>query len=107
MSRTNIDLDDELLERVMGWYGFQSKREAVDYALRQIDIRPLTDEEFLAMEGSGWEGDLDEMRRMDRSLEEWIEEQDRNPDELRRLDSLLEKWSQERDRERARSRKQA
>ena len=34
MSRTNIDLDDELVERVMVRYQLTTKREAVDYALR-------------------------------------------------------------------------
>ena len=61
VSRTNIDIDDELIERVMQRYGFRTKREAVDYALRRL-IRKLSKEEILALEGSGWEGDLDAMR---------------------------------------------
>ena len=77
MSRTNIDIDDELIEAVMRQRGFKTKREAVNAALRALYVRPATDEEFLALQGIGWEGDLDEMRRMDRSLEKWIEEQDR------------------------------
>lgn len=56
MSRTNIDIDDELLERVMRRYGWRTKREAVDMALRALawEVEPMTKEEFLAMEGSGW-----------------------------------------------------
>jgi Arc/MetJ family transcription regulator len=63
VSRTNIEIDDELIERAMQRYGFRTKREAVDYALRRIVRRPLTPEEFLSFEGIGWEGDLEEMRR--------------------------------------------
>ena len=61
MGRTNIEIDDELIARVMHRYGFRTKREAVDYALR-ILIRRLSREEVLALQGSGWEGDLDAMR---------------------------------------------
>ncbi|MGH2993773.1 MAG: type II toxin-antitoxin system VapB family antitoxin [Solirubrobacterales bacterium] len=77
MSRTNIEIDDELMEAVMSQRGFKTKREAVDAALRALYVKPLSDEEFRALQGIGWEGNLDDMRRMDRSLEKWIEEQDR------------------------------
>jgi Arc/MetJ family transcription regulator len=63
MGRTNIEIDDELIAKVMEWYGFKTKREAVDYALRRLMPKPMTTEEALAMEGTGWEGDLMEMRR--------------------------------------------
>jgi Arc/MetJ family transcription regulator len=62
MSRTNIEIDDELIESVMRRYGFRTKRETVDYALRRLAPRPLTKEAFLALEGAGWGGDLDEIR---------------------------------------------
>ncbi len=62
MGRTNIEIDDELIERVMERYGFRTKREAVDYALRKL-VRSLSKEEILAMQGMGWEGDLEEMRK--------------------------------------------
>jgi Arc/MetJ family transcription regulator len=62
MSRTNIDIDDELIERAMRRYGFRTKREAVDYALRAIAPEPVSRDEFLSLEGVGWEGDLDAMR---------------------------------------------
>jgi Arc/MetJ family transcription regulator len=43
--------------------GLPTKRAAVDYALRRLDIEPMSKEEALAMEGKGWwEGDLAEMR---------------------------------------------
>lgn len=62
MSRTNIEIDDELVGWVMHRYGKHTKREAVDYALRRLHIEPMTTEEILAMEGTGWDGDLDELR---------------------------------------------
>jgi Arc/MetJ family transcription regulator len=52
MTRTNIDLDDELVEIVMMRYSLKTKREAVDYALRQVAGQPMTREEALAMCGS-------------------------------------------------------
>lgn len=58
MARTNIDIDDELVERAMRIYRFSSKREAVDYALRQLVGSPMSREEALAMEGRGWGGDV-------------------------------------------------
>lgn len=52
MARTNIDIDDELVDRVMVRYGLRTKREAVDYALRHLAGQPMTREEMLAMAGS-------------------------------------------------------
>jgi Arc/MetJ family transcription regulator len=63
MARTNIEIDDALVARVMRRYGLKTKRAAVDLALRRLDVEPMSREEMLALEGSGWEGDLDEMRR--------------------------------------------
>jgi Arc/MetJ family transcription regulator len=77
MSRTNVEIDDELIEAVMRQRGFRTKREAVDAGLRSLYVKPLNDEEFRALRGIGWYGDLDEMRRMDPSLEKWIAEHDR------------------------------
>ena len=61
MARTNIDIDEDVCAEVMRQYGFRTKREAVNYALRQL-VNVMTMEEALAMQGTGWEGDLDEMR---------------------------------------------
>ena len=52
MSRTNIDIDDELINRVMVRYHLTTKREAVDYALRSLVGSPMSTEEILAMAGS-------------------------------------------------------
>jgi Arc/MetJ family transcription regulator len=62
MSRTNIDIDDELLTLVMRRYNLASKREAVVLALRELVGQALTTEEALRLEGSGWEGDLEALR---------------------------------------------
>lgn len=62
MSRTNIDIDDEACEVVMRLYRLETKREAVNLALRRLAAEPLAVEEARAMRGSGWYGDLDEMR---------------------------------------------
>ena len=60
--RTNIDIDDDLLDRAMRMYRLKTKREAVDFALRRLVAQPLDRDEALAMSGSGWDGDLDAMR---------------------------------------------
>ena len=71
MGRTNIEIDDELISRVMVRYGFRTKREAVERALRNLDIEPLSREEILALEGMGWEGDLDSMRDDASTVRAW------------------------------------
>jgi Arc/MetJ family transcription regulator len=62
VTRTNIEIDDELIERVMQIYRLPSKREAVDLALRKLAGEPISREEMLEMEGVGWGGDLNEIR---------------------------------------------
>jgi Arc/MetJ family transcription regulator len=62
MSRTNIDLDDEACQRVMDRYQLSTKREAVNMALRHLAGEPLSLEQARSLRGTGWDGDLDEMR---------------------------------------------
>lgn len=62
MARTNIDIDDAACASVMRRYRLDTKREAVNLALRTLAAEPLTLAEARAMRGSGWDGDLDEMR---------------------------------------------
>ena len=62
MSRTNIDIDDDLVTEAMRRYGLRSKRAAVDLALRRLVGEPMSRDEALGMEGTGWEGDLDALR---------------------------------------------
>jgi Arc/MetJ family transcription regulator len=52
MARTNLVINDELLDRVMRRYGLRTKTEAVDLALRHLAGRPMTTEEALAMRGA-------------------------------------------------------
>jgi Arc/MetJ family transcription regulator len=65
MARTNIEIDDVLIDRAMRLYRLRSKREAVDLALRRLVGEPMDREEALATEGTGWAGDLDEIRSPD------------------------------------------
>lgn len=52
MSRTNIDIDDEVLGIVMRRYAVHTKTEAVDLALRHLAGQPMTIDEALAMRGA-------------------------------------------------------
>ena len=62
MSRTNIDIDEKACAAVMRRYQFSTKREAVNFALQALASEPFTLEEALNLRGSGWDGNLDEMR---------------------------------------------
>lgn len=57
--RTNIDIDERACELVMKRWGLKTKKDAVNAALRYAAIEPMTLEEALAMEGTGWDGDPD------------------------------------------------
>ena len=52
MGRTTIDIDDDLVERVMVRYRLTTKNEAVDYALRYLVGQPRTVGETLEMFGA-------------------------------------------------------
>lgn len=62
MSRTNIDIDDDACQAVMARYNLRSKREAVNLALRLAAAEPLGIDEARAMRGTGWDGDLEQLR---------------------------------------------
>ena len=62
MSRTNIDLDDAACQAVMDRYHLNSKRDAVNLALRRLASEPLDLDDARRLRGSGWDGDLDQMR---------------------------------------------
>jgi Arc/MetJ family transcription regulator len=61
--RTNVEIDDELVARVMRRHGLRTKRAAVELGLRRLDVEPLAREEALALRGSGWSGDLESLRQ--------------------------------------------
>jgi Arc/MetJ family transcription regulator len=56
--RTNIEVDDIYVRRIMDRYGVHTKTEAVDLALRHLAGQPMTREEALAMEGAQAIGEI-------------------------------------------------
>jgi len=62
MSRTNIDVDDEACRVVMERYQLKTKRDAVNFALRTVAADALSLEAARSLRGSGWDGDLGELR---------------------------------------------
>ena len=61
--RTNIEIDDEVLEEARRLTGLATKRETVDYALRELVARQRR-RGLLELRGRvRWEGDLAESRR--------------------------------------------
>lgn len=63
MGRTNIDLDDSLVEKGLKITGLRTKRELVDLALREL-VRKEDQKRILSLQGKiRWEGDFDELRR--------------------------------------------
>ncbi|SFI58521.1 type II toxin-antitoxin system VapB family antitoxin [Nitrosomonas sp. Nm34] len=60
--RTNIVIDDKLMEDALKITGLKTKREAVELALK-ILIKLKKQESIKAYKGKlKWEGDLEEMR---------------------------------------------
>ena len=76
--RTNVVLDDRLVAKAMKMLGAKTKREAIDRALRALVEGTEAElarkaryraacRGLLDLQGSGWEGDRQEIRR-DRDL---------------------------------------
>jgi Arc/MetJ family transcription regulator len=61
-SRTNIDIDEDACRVVMQRYQLATKRDAVNFALRSVAGEPLSVDEARQLRGSGWDGDLGQMR---------------------------------------------
>ena len=60
--RTNIVLDSNLVEAGLKATGLKTRRELVDYALREL-LRHKQQRKLLALKGRvTWEGNLDDMR---------------------------------------------
>lgn len=60
--RTNIVIDDELMNRVMKVTGIRTKREAVEMGLKTL-LKLKEQESIKRYRGKlDWEGDLDDMR---------------------------------------------
>jgi Arc/MetJ family transcription regulator len=62
MARTNIDIDEKACKLVMDRYSLATKREAVNFALRLAAQEALGIAEARSLRGSGWEGDLHQLR---------------------------------------------
>ena len=62
MARTNIDIDEKACAVVMRRYRLATKRDAVNFALQTLAAEPLGLDEARKLRGSGWTGDVEEMR---------------------------------------------
>ncbi len=63
MLRTNIELDEELVDEAMKLTHIRTKKELVNYAIREL-VRKVKTKKLLEIEGRvEWEGDLADMRR--------------------------------------------
>ncbi|MGH3676489.1 MAG: type II toxin-antitoxin system VapB family antitoxin [Mycobacterium sp.] len=70
MTRTNIDIDDDLIEQAMRMYRLDSKKSAVQLALQRLVGDAMSREEALAMQGSGFEFSNDEVEAFSDTPEE-------------------------------------
>ncbi len=62
MKRTNIVLDEELVEKGMQLTGITTQKSLIDYALREL-VRRKEQKKILRLKGQiHWEGDLEAMR---------------------------------------------
>ena len=63
MGRTNIELDDALVEKAMTLTGARTKREVVDIALRRLVEKGSLYRALRRLKGKlAWEGDVDASR---------------------------------------------
>jgi antitoxin ParD1/3/4 len=62
--RTNIDIDDKLMQAAMKAGGFKTKKETVEAALQLLARQKAAYKKLLRLGGKlQWEGSLDDMRR--------------------------------------------
>jgi Arc/MetJ family transcription regulator len=63
MARTNIDLDDRLVEEGLRSFKCKTKKELIHLALQEL-LKTEKRKEILKLRGRlQWEGNLEEMRR--------------------------------------------
>ena len=63
MGRTNIELDDKLVDEAMKLTNKKTKKEVVNYAIEEL-VRKLKRKKILELEGKvDWTGKLDETRK--------------------------------------------
>ena len=63
MKRTNIVLDDKLVDKCMKTTGIKTQRALIDHALREL-LRHESQTKILELKGKiKWDGDLNEWRK--------------------------------------------
>lgn len=63
--RTNVEIDDELMERALSLTGIRTKREVIERALETL-VRLREQDRLRELRGKlVWEDDLDRMRGAD------------------------------------------
>tara|TARA_R110002124_G_scaffold246052_2_gene411160 strand:- start:21372 stop:21581 length:210 start_codon:yes stop_codon:yes gene_type:complete len=68
--RTNIEIDDELMEKALQISAFKTKKDVVNEALK-VFVQRQAQKQILNYFGKlEWEGDLDEMRES--RFPEWL-----------------------------------
>jgi Arc/MetJ family transcription regulator len=63
MKRTNVVVDGKLLDRAKRLTGARTTRDLLDRALRDLVVREEQRRLVGRLRGSGWNGDLEAMRR--------------------------------------------
>jgi len=59
MGRTNIVLDEELVQKCLKATGIKTRKNLIDYALKQV-LRHQNQKKILELKGNvNWEGDLE------------------------------------------------
>lgn len=60
--RTNVVIDDDLIKKGFFYTGIQTKKQLIDFALKEL-IKRKERKKILKLKGKlRWEGDLEEMR---------------------------------------------
>ena len=62
MSRTNIEIEDELIACCMERFGLPTKKSAVEFALRRLLGTADLLGRMQVVRGIGWDGDLEKLR---------------------------------------------
>lgn len=60
--RTNVDIDDELMDKAMRATGLPTKKATIEEALRDLIRRRAQRKALDELWGAGWSGNLEEMR---------------------------------------------
>jgi Arc/MetJ family transcription regulator len=60
--RTNIDIDEKLIQEAMALSGEKTKKSVVEEGLRRLIRLEKQKKSLEQLRGMGWEGDLEKMR---------------------------------------------